>query len=229
MTTTRKKLGPSFGDALSLVRSANQRSRRAAVAQTAQRIGLPVQGLFDAVSEFSGGGANVVGLAARGIPPEAAAYYAAWSGLLHNSPSVMTFTEGAGSDTLAIFQVGTIDPGLLATILDLSDAPARWVLPDPAGLRVMVLVRGGEGAAALQWLSQVARSEPVTLQGTANILGGDTNAAGRAAYRDAIARFEGTASDRPADGAGVQHAPPGGATFRGIFYPGGQVIPTRGL
>lgn len=228
MTTTHRKLGSSLGDALSLARSANQRTRRRVVSQTTQRIGLPLTGLFDAVCEYSGGGQNVVGWAGRGVNPDVLAYYAAWLGMQQNSPSVLTFTEGAGLDTLAIFELGALDPDRVAAVLDLSGASGRWVLPTPTGLRAMVLITGGEGATALEWLGQVASAPPVLLRGTATIVGGATNAAGRAAYRDIIARAEGTAGNRPADGAGPVHAPTGGATYRGIFYPGGQVIPSEG-
>lgn len=228
MTTTRRKLGSSLGDALSLARSANQRTRRRVIAQTTQRIGLPVTGLFDAVCEYPGGGQNVVGWAGRGVAPDVAAYYAAWVAMQQNSPAVMIFTEGAGPDTLAIFEVGALDPDTLARVLDLAATPGRWVLPTPTGLRAMVLIAGGEGAGAVEWLGSIASAPPVFLRGTATILGGSDNAAGRAAYRDIIARAEGTAGDRPTDGAGPVNAPAGGATYRGIFYPGGQVIPTEG-
>jgi len=228
MSQTRRKLGSSFADALSLVRSTNQRSKRAVVAGKTGGLGLNPQRLFDAVAEFSGGGQSFVGYADRAdIPPELLTYYAAWLGLIQNSPGVVTFVEGAGADRLVIFSLGPIAPDQLSAALDLSAAPARWVMPSPEGLRVMVLVHGGEGESAVEWLSKLSRTAPLVVRGIATILGGSTNAAGRAAYRDIIARAEGTAGTGVANGPGdgPVHAPTGGAVYRGIFYPGGQVIP----
>lgn len=228
MVQTRRKLGSSLPDALSLSQSQNQRALRRTIATQTQRIGLDPTGLFSAVCQYPGGGQNVVGLATKQeIPPDVLTYYAAWTGLLHDSPSVLTFSQGAGGDTLAIFELGPTDPALVASVLDASGAPGRWVLPSPQGLRAMVLVRGADGQGAVQWLSRLAQATPLLLQGSAIIIGSSTNAGGRAAYRKLIATAEGT-DDRPADGSGPVHAPSGGATYRGIYYPGGQVIPSQG-
>lgn len=224
----------SFEEALQAMRSENHKAFKDIAKHVFDKIGLRPRFIYDALGEWVTGAENSLAhVIYEKHDPKKSRYAASWLGLLGNQMSVLHYVpHKGGRDTLYHL-------GLKGT--DLGDIKHKLT---KYGIEHKTLVPRGDKTSVFLYDERNNLKENITsfirdynakvhkFEGTGSFIGGDTREAARKAYRKEIADYEsggGTPFRPPAGGdnpSGPPQAPVGGSIYRGVYYKGGQTLPT---
>lgn len=238
--------GLTFEQAFARSRSSNQVAFRKLSSHILDTVGLHEHQAFDAIGDWSDGAENSVVQKIDGDPdPSQVEYAAAWYGLLGHQKVVLTFrADPQGPDAVYQIPVAETDTEKLRSQLSQAGIPFRTIVPSPRGHLVIVVDQGRQLRPAVEAFAEANHATVREAAGTATELGGgSTRSAARRRFRNIIRAYESGGKVRTryrppvhADPARYARptrphgfppvkAPAGGAVVRGVYYPGGSMVP----
>jgi hypothetical protein len=190
----------TLAEAFQQLRSDRHVRMRVAFERVDADLGLSAEQI-DVVGDWGDGAEGSIISRYDGVRDFAELQYAmAWKGLLGNQKAVLSFLENDGPDAI----YGTQVTGKIKSVRDAMDAvgiPDRSIYVGMGGrINLLVIDRGRKLNEAIKEFGEHFNATIKQQIGTSEFLGVDptgTREAAREVYREYIAKYEGTFSDRP--------------------------------